>query len=96
MTLPITCGGVLSIFMFGTTKEEEFPALSVAVPVKDWLAPSVETTVSGVFVAMPDRLSAASKCNITSVLYHPLFPMGEVVMAPEIEGGVLSIFTLRP
>ncbi len=66
------------------------PALSIAVPVTDWLAPSVPTAVDGVTEATPERLSLAAKLTITLALFQPLV-LGSGLREPVIVGGVLSI-----
>ncbi len=50
------------------------PALSVQVPDPDWLAPSLESTVSvgGLPAASPERESAQVKLTVTFVLFQPL------------------------
>jgi hypothetical protein len=68
------------------------PATSVAVPVKDWPAPSVETGTDGEQLATPEPESAQAKETVTLLVFHPLaFGAGEIV--PTIVGGVVSIFT---
>src|SRR5262245_8573137 len=65
------------------------PALSTAVPVTDWLAPSVLSVWSAVTLAMPEVASLAVKCTVTALLYQPA-ALGDVVAAPLIVGGVAS------
>src|SRR5579864_6937356 len=66
-----TFGNVLSMSKPFTTCIAEFPARSSQVPVTDWFAPSVETTVvaGGLPEARPERLSAQVKLTVTSVLF---------------------------
>ena len=83
----VTIGGVLSILMPDITVLAELPALSVAMPVTDWSAPSPVRVVSGVTESIPEPegSSDAVKWTVTSVLYQPLV-LGEVVGAPDIIG----------
>ena len=63
-------GLVLSIETLATVLAL-LPALSTAVPSTDWLAPSSETTSSGVQLAIPERPSVQSKWTVTSMLFQP-------------------------
>src|SRR3954467_1450164 len=70
------------------------PAVSTAVPVTVWLAPSPVTVWGAVQLAMPDKLDWSSqlKVTVTSVLFQPL-PLAAGSWVWPIVGGVLSILT---
>src|SRR5213592_3325798 len=69
-----------------------FPAVSTAVPVMVWLAPS-SVRVTGVGqAAMPDNASPQVKVTVTSPLFQPLV-LAACDTEAVIAGGVLS--TLR-
>src|SRR5258708_22555868 len=66
-----------------------FPALSVAIPVTDWFAPSAENCCADGQVATPDRLSLQANVTDTGDVNHPLgLTDGCVEMA--MVGGVRS------
>src|SRR5947209_1796326 len=70
-----------------------FPAVSLAVPVMGWLAPSVATVCGAVhppLAGMPERLSAQLKVTVTSVLFQP-FPLAAGSCVWPIVGASLSI-----
>ena len=85
-------GAVVSTLMPDTAALVELSAMSVAVPVADWFAPS---TVNGAAAgaATPEPVSAQDHVNVTAALYQPF------AFAPVrgllIVGGVLSMFRLR-
>ena len=87
----VMTGGVRSMFTSVTAARLLFPALSVAVPLTLWPAPSLLRTVdAGVQLAIPDSASAQLKVTVTGELFQPLeFAAG--VRAPAIAGGMLSI-----
>ena len=87
-------GAVWSRFRPVTVADVWFPALSVAVPLTDWLAPSPLRVTSTGHEAMPDKpdWSAQVKCTVIGPRYQPL-PFGTVVAAPVIVGGVVSTRT---
>src|SRR4030042_1429384 len=86
-------GSVLSMLTPLTVAEAELPALSVAVPVTNWPAPSDETVVFGVTAATPDNTSLAVKLTMTSLLFQPL-ALAPGVREPLILGFVLSMLML--
>jgi len=86
-------GGVLSIL-----RETEvlalLPALSVAVPLTTWLAPSVVTVTGAGHVATPEELSVQVNVTVTFVLFHPAaLDAGETWAV--ITGGTLSVLALK-
>src|SRR5438876_306443 len=84
MLIPATCAlAVLS-------------ALSVAVPLADWFAPSVLTRTSLAHSCTPERLSAQLKRTRTALLNQPALLADRAVpssltVAPLIDGAVRSI-----
>ncbi|OLE36849.1 MAG: hypothetical protein AUG48_06085 [Actinobacteria bacterium 13_1_20CM_3_68_9] len=68
------------------------PALSTAVPVTTWLAPSVVTTWSAVQLAIPESASWQSNLTVTSLLFQP-FRFATGARTCEMVGGVLSMLT---
>ena len=91
LVLHATVGGVLSILIPLTVADAEFPAMSVHVPVTDWLAPSVESVVGagGLPAARPESASAHWKLTVTALLFQP-FALGDGAAVPLMVGGVLS------
>ena len=86
-----TVGFVLSM-LTNAGSEAVFPALSVAVPMTLWCAPSANNVVEPTQLGIPDTASAHANVTVTSVLFQPLaFASGDCVWL--IVGGVLSIFT---
>src|SRR5262245_20892179 len=67
------------------------PALSVTVPVTDWLAPSPKV-VGPERLARPERASLPLKDTTTSALYQA-WPLAARSGAPLIVGAVLSMLT---
>src|SRR5262245_61502620 len=67
----------------------EFPALSVAVPLMDWPAPSVDTITGEGHVAMPAPLSVQVNVTVTLVLFQPAV-FGDGAAVAVITGGALS------
>jgi hypothetical protein len=78
-------GGVLSR-LTSTLALDVFPARSVAVPVTTWRLPSAVSSIGGVQVAIPLRLSAQSKLTFTSRLCQPA-ALGVGSTAAETVGG---------
>ena len=88
---PLMVGAVLSRLTIAGSVAV-LPALSVAVPVTTWPAPSSATTLSAVHEAMPDSASSHSNVTVTSELFQPCaFAAG--VSVCEIVGEVPSILT---
>ena len=69
---PLIVGGVLSIFTPVCVFVAVLPALSVQVPIADWLGPSDESVWLAFAANTPDRLSAQLQFSATSELFHPL------------------------
>src|ERR671927_87284 len=81
-TMPASVGAVLSRLIGPTVVEAELSALSTAVAVSVWPAPSAETTFvpPPVQVLTPDRSSEQVMETVTSLLFQPpLFGCGLVV-----------------
>jgi len=70
-----------------------FPALSVAVPLTAWLAPSVETVTGEGQTATPLTESAQLNVTTTAALSQP-FAFGAGARLPDRVGGLLSRLTL--
>lgn len=66
-----TIGEVLSMFMVAEV-DVLLPALSTAVPVTVWLAPSLPKVTGSLHDDMPERLSEHEKLTVTSELFQPL------------------------
>src|SRR5579859_1273808 len=62
-------GGVLSILTMAVVLAL-FPALSTAVPVTVWLAPSLVNDTGALHEATPDSASAQLKLTVTEVLFQ--------------------------
>ncbi len=87
---PETVGGVRSMLIPVTVVDAEFPALSVQLPVADWLGPSLVKVDGPERDDTPDRESEQEKLMVTGPLFQPLvLALGdlEAVMA----GGVRSM-----
>jgi hypothetical protein len=69
------------------------PAKSVAVPVIDWPAPSVNTVVGPGHPFVPDRLSVHMNETVTFELFQPL-ALGAGVAVATMPGADLSKFTV--
>src|SRR5512144_2485672 len=67
---PLIVGFVWSMFTVAVSLAE-FPALSYAVPVTVWLAPSLSSVVGSLQLATPDRASVHWKLTSTGVLFQP-------------------------
>ena len=63
-------GSVLSMLTFAGSVAL-LPALSTAVPVAAWFAPSLEIVKGAVQLAIPDTPSAQVKVTVTFVLFQP-------------------------
>jgi hypothetical protein len=86
-------GATLSMLMPATVAEALLSALSVALPVTDWLAAEVDNVVGPLQLLMPDGLSLQVKDTVTSVLFQPLaFAAG--LRLPVMVGPPLSSFTV--
>src|SRR2546423_441965 len=86
----LRAGAVLSMLIEATVALALLSALSVQVPVADWLAPSVRVVAAGGLpAARPLRLSAQLKLTATSALYQPL-ALGARSGLPLIVGAVAS------
>src|SRR5687768_4989233 len=73
-----------------TVADLELPALSVAVPVTDWSAPSLLSVVLPTQVAMSDSPSAQVKLTVTAALYQP-FRSATRSGAPLMVGNTVSM-----
>src|SRR6266511_427548 len=90
--VPLRTGATLSMLTGPTVALAMLSALSVAVPSRDWPAPSSASVVVPVQLLMPDNASAQVKLTVTAVLFHPLaFAAG--LRPPAIVGAVLSSLT---
>src|SRR5712691_1531708 len=93
--VPDRLGAVLSMLMPVTPPGAELSALSTAVPLTAWFAPSVETTTlpPPVQLLMPDSASEQVMLTVTLELFQPAaFAAGLRVAA--IVGAVLSSLTV--
>ncbi len=91
--VPLSDGADLSMLIPPTVVLALLSALSTAVPVTDWLAPSPLSVVELVQLLMPDVASAQVKLTVTSLLFQPLpFAAGERL--PVMVGAVLSSLTV--
>src|SRR5207248_1680570 len=87
-------GLVWSMLMLDRVTEPTLPAMSVAWPVADWLAPSAVNMMGGVRLPgrTPDSESEAVNVTITGLLFQPpAFAAGDCVAVTA--GAVLSMFT---
>jgi hypothetical protein len=71
----------------------EFPALSVAVPLKDSFSPTVVTWIGEGHVATPERLSEQVKLMVAGAVTTPLALAAGVTVAV-IVGAVSSMFRI--
>ena len=85
-------GAVSSMLMLDTVNVATFPALSVAVPVTAWFAPS-PSVVGPDRLSRPESASLPLKLTVTSALYQLLI-FADRSADPLIVGAVLSILTL--
>src|SRR5262249_14821323 len=85
-------GGVLSRLTVAVAAAV-FPAISVALPLTTWLAPSAVTATGAVTDPTPERLSVAWKLTVTLELFHP-FAFGAGLSTGVKLGGVLSILSV--
>src|SRR5712691_11549866 len=92
VAVAVTAGGVRSMLIV-TLAEAVLPALSTAVPLTVWLAPSVPTTTVAGQVSIPERTSVHVNPALTGVLFQPL-PLGAGEPAPVIAGGALSMLSV--
>src|SRR3954451_12866643 len=94
-TAPVSVGGVLSTLSGLTLVVAELSALSTAVAVTDWFAPSVERTFvpPPVQLLMPESASAHVRLTVTSPLFQP-FAFAAGLRVPSIVGAVLSSLTV--
>src|SRR4051794_33904044 len=70
--VPVNNGAVLSTLMSATVAVAVFPAVSIAVPVTDWPAPSsTETGAVQPATAIPEPESVHVNDTVTSVLFQP-------------------------
>src|SRR6266852_1573700 len=83
----VVTGGVRSMLMPETVALAVLPALSVAVPVAVWPAPSPERVTGPVTLATPDCPPMAVKLTVTGALYQPL-AFGGRSGAPVMVSGV--------
>jgi hypothetical protein len=90
---PDRAGCVSSMLIGETAVVDELSALSTAVPVTDWPAPSLVTVVEGEHDLIPEGESEQVKLAVTAVLFQPLaFGTGDRL--PVINGGDLSTLTV--
>ena len=77
ITLTAIVGFVRSTLIPLRVAAPTLPARSVAWPVADWFAPSVDKAIGAVTLpgARPDRASVAANDTATGVLFHP-FALG--------------------
>src|SRR3712207_1584683 len=69
-------------------------ATSLADPPADWAAPLFDSVTSSWQEARPDRASEQVKWTFTGLTYQPFLPTVPLVIAPLIDGLVLSSFTV--
>src|SRR2546428_3599852 len=69
---PLIVGAVLSMLIPETVVLALLPALSSAVPLADWAAPSALRVIGLVQLAIPERRSEQRKLAVTSLLFQPL------------------------
>src|SRR5260370_27098169 len=84
--LAVVVGAELSMLMPETVALALLPAISVAVPMTDWPAPSSISVTVWVELATPEVASLAVKLTVTGPLYQPS-ALAAVVGAPLIVGG---------
>src|SRR5712691_460362 len=75
-----------------TLVDAVFPALSVAVPLNVWFAPSVVTLMVAGQLAVPESVSVHAKATVAGNLTTPLTGAGVTVAVTP--GFVLSIFSV--
>src|SRR3954451_6336082 len=94
-TAPVSVGAVLSMLIGPTVVDAELSALSTALAVSDWFAPSVETTLvpPPVQLLMPDSVSVQERATVTSLLFQPS-PLACGLREAPIVGLVLSTLTI--
>ena len=90
----VIAGSVRSMLNAALVTDAELPALSVAVSLTVWPAPSFVTVLSAGQAGTPDPPSAQSKWTTTGPLFHPFaFAAGDTVAVTT--GAILSRFTVR-
>jgi hypothetical protein len=72
----------------------EFPATSVAVPLKTWFKPVVVTLIGLGQFATPDSASEHANVMVTGVVVLIPFAFGAGEMEAVIVGGVLSMLSV--
>ena len=87
----VIVGGVLSTLMPAMVAVALLPAISVAVPLVVWSAPSPRVTDDG-HDWTPERASPHVKATVTSALYQPA-ALAARSTEPEMVGAVLSRLT---
>jgi hypothetical protein len=87
--LALAVGAVLSMLIPLTVVLAVFPALSVAVPLADCPAPSLESVCGAAHDVMPEVGSSHVNETVTSVLFQA-FPLGAGDADPLIVGAVAS------
>jgi hypothetical protein len=85
----LAVGAVLSMLIPLTVVLAVLPALSVAAPLADCPAPSVEMVCGAAHDAMPEVASLHVNATVTSCLYQP-FAFGADVADPLMVGAVAS------
>src|SRR6266545_822145 len=69
--LAVLCGALLSMLMFSTVVLAVLSALSVALPLALWFAPSSVMTASPAHSCLPDSASPQVKRTRTALLNQP-------------------------
>jgi len=92
-TAALMTGGVWSTLTPLKVVVRELSAMSVAVPVVDWFAPSLVNVCEPGHVATPESASEHAHDKLTGALYHPFALAGGTT--PLIDGGVLSTSSVR-
>jgi len=87
---PAIAGGVLSMLIPATVEDAELPALSVHVPVRDWLLPSEETTWLPETESTPEKSSVHVNETVTSPPFQP-FELAEGDRDPVRSGELRSM-----
>src|SRR5712691_2250004 len=86
VAVAVTAGGVRSMLTV-TLAEAVLPALSTAVRLTAWLAPSALTTTVAGQVSIPESASAHVNPTLTGLLFQPL-PLAAGVAVAVTTGGV--------
>src|SRR5690348_13161439 len=92
VTVAVIASGADSTLMV-TLALAEFPALSVAVPLKDSFNPTVVACMGEGHTATPDRVSEQVKVIVAGAVTTP-WELATGVTVAEMVGAVLSMFSV--